>query len=140
MLAELATISGITDWRLVDTDSPSSPVMSTTLAPPLMVSTMKMGTVPISHPPTIPVSWVGRTARTPTWAAAMQNGQAELETRAEAWELEMTDVAGAEVDGEPMFEHKVEDNIWRPIDLTPRDWTVGWKCTRPGYRYRTIRT
>jgi hypothetical protein len=43
----------------------------------------------------------------------------ELQTRADTWELEVTEVAGAHVDGDPMFEHKVEDNIWRPIDLDP---------------------
>jgi hypothetical protein len=43
----------------------------------------------------------------------------ELQDRANTWELEVTEVAGAHVDGEPMFEHKVEDNVWRPVDLDP---------------------
>ena len=64
-------------------------------------------------------SFLGVTDRENPDLDAYAEWAVELEARAEAWELEMTDVAGAEIDGEPMFEHKVEDNIWRPIDLTP---------------------
>jgi hypothetical protein len=56
----------------------------------------------------------------------------ELQVRADAWELEVTEVAGAHVEGVPQFELKIEDNIWRPIDLDPAGLD-GWMEMHASY-------
>ena len=43
---------------------------------------------------------------------------AALGERSALWESEMNDVAKASLDGTPYFSHKIEDNLWRPINLT----------------------
>jgi len=50
---------------------------------------------------------------------------AELEVAAEGWEAEVYDVAGARANGEPAFTHKIEDNLWRPIN-TQTHGLDGW--------------
>jgi hypothetical protein len=48
------------------------------------------------------------------------------------WASEVTDVAGATYEGEPMFAHKIEDNSWRPIDLDPAGLD-GWMEMHASY-------
>ncbi len=40
----------------------------------------------------------------------------EYEAMAQAWSNELVEVGGAQVDGEPAFQFRVEDNLWRPVD------------------------
>lgn len=44
---------------------------------------------------------------------------ADLQTSSDEWAAELTDVLGAQVDGEPAFDVKVEDNSWRASDDVP---------------------
>ncbi|MEC7987745.1 MAG: hypothetical protein VX278_21430 [Myxococcota bacterium] len=50
---------------------------------------------------------------------------ATLNESSERWEAEMTQTAMASLDGTPYFEHKVEDNLWRPINSTNTGFD-GW--------------
>ena len=56
--------------------------------------------------------------RSDTDPASYNDAIATFNENATNWASEMTDVAGANIDGQPAFIHKTEDNLWRPINAT----------------------
>lgn len=69
-------------------------------------------------------SFLGVEDRTAPDEAVYAEAADLLRAKAQGWQAEMVEVAGAytgdgSCDNGLCFEHKVEDNIWRPIDIEP---------------------
>ncbi len=49
----------------------------------------------------------------------------DLDEKSEIWAEELHTLARASIDGVPAFEHKIEDNLWRPVNVT-KSGLDGW--------------